>query len=196
MRCYSRGTVTPQAPPDLDAASELLPEETVAPVNVNRLAMCLFAKFMLFFTVLVGITTLYDGAGTYVAMGPSDNLVLISVYINTIPRYLMLQVFLICYEFIRVVTNDIANPIIGWTIFNPDKKRVRGISRYQLQLFANSLWLLDRMMAVFEILVTLTQIDIAVLRGIYSELVSIITIRWLLTEKVFDEDIENQTSKV
>lgn len=52
------------------------------------------------------------------------------------------------------------------------------------------------MMAVFEILVTLTQIDIAVLRGIYSELVSIITIRWLLTEKVFDEDIENQTSKV
>ena len=196
MRCYSRGTVTPQALPDLDAASELLPEETVAPVNVNRLAMCLLAKFMLFFTVLVGITTLYDGAGTYVAMGPSDNLVLISVYINTIPRYLMLQVFLICYEFIRVVTNDIANPIIGWTIFNPDKKRVRGISRYQLQLFANSLWLLDRMMAVFEILVTLTQIDIAVLRGIYSELVSIITIRWLLTEKVFDEDIENQTSKV
>ena len=196
MRCYSRGTVTPQAPPDLDAASELIPEETVAPVNVNRLAMCLLAKFMLFFTVLVGITTLYDGAGTYVAMGPSDNLVLISVYVNTIPRYLMLQIFLICYEFIRVVTNDIADPIIGWTIFNPDKKRVRGISRYQLQLFANSLWLLNRMMAVFEILVTLTQIDIAVLRGIYSELVSIITIRWLLTEKVFDEDIENQTSKV
>ena len=103
MRCYSRGTVTPQALPDLDAASELLPEETVAPVNVNRLAMCLLAKFMLFFTVLVGITTLYDGAGTYVAMGPSDNLVLISVYINTIPRYLMLQVFLICYEFIRAI---------------------------------------------------------------------------------------------
>ena len=196
MRCYSRGTVTPQAPPDLDAASELIPEETVAPVNVNRLAMCLLAKLMLFFIVLVGITTLYDGAGTYVAMGPSDNLVLISVYVNTIPRYLMLQIFLICYEFIRVVTNDIADPIIGWTIFNPDKKRVRGISRYQLQLFANSLWLLNRMMAVFEILVTLTQIDIAVLRGIYSELVSIITIRWLLTEKVFDEDIENQTSKV
>ena len=81
--------------------------------------------------------------------------------------------------------------IIGWSIFNPDKNRIRGISRNQLQFFANSLWLLDRMMSVFEILVTVTQIDIAILRGVYSEVVSIITIRWLLNKKVFDEDIEN-----
>jgi hypothetical protein len=180
------------AVPELDATSELVSEKTEAPVNVNRLAMCLLAKFMLFFMVVIGIAALYDGAGTYVAIGPSDNLVLISVYVNTAPRYLMLQAFLICYEFIRVVTNDVANPIIGWTIFNPDKKRVRGISRNKLQLFANLLWLLDRMMAVFEILVTLTQIDIALLRGVYSELVSIVTIRWLLNEKVFDEDIKSQ----
>jgi hypothetical protein len=175
----------------VNESTSLLGGEAVTPVNVNRLAMCLWSKFILFVLVLIGITTLYDGAGTYVAMGPSDNLVLISVYVNTLPRYLMLQIFLMCYEFIKVITNDVANPIIGWSIFNPDKNRIRGISRNQLQFFANSLWLLDRMMAVFEILVTVTQIDIAILRGVYSEVVSIITIRWLLNKKVFDEDIGN-----
>ena len=82
-------------------STSLLEGEAVTPVNVNWLLMCLWSKFILFVLVLIGITTLYDGAGTYVAIGPSDNLILISVYVNTVPRYLMLQIFLMCYEFIN-----------------------------------------------------------------------------------------------
>jgi len=172
----------------------LLKEDAVPPVNTKLLAMAVLAKLMLCIMVMIGIATLYDGAGTYIAVGPSDSLILMSVYVNTMSRYLMLQIFLISYELVRVITSDIANPIMGWSIFNPDKVRVRGISRIHLQFYANSFWLLNRLMSVFEILVTLTQIDIAILRGIYSELISIITIRWLLNKKVFDEDIKSENT--
>jgi hypothetical protein len=54
--------------------------------------------------------------------GPNDNLYVLSIKINTQQKYIFLQFFLLFVEFSRVFTNEIASPILGFNIYNPDKK--------------------------------------------------------------------------
>ena len=87
-----------------------------------------------------------------------------------------------------VIINEIANPILGFTIYNPDKKEVEEFSRCELQTYANLHWILEAIRSTLMVLVTISQLDIALLRVMYGEMTSFYTIRMLLNEKKFPED--------
>jgi hypothetical protein len=124
--------------------------------------------------------------------GPNDNLYVLSIKINTPQKYIYLQVFLLFVEFSRVFTNEIASPILGFNIYNPDKKVITEFTKNELQLLANTMWLINSLTTSLFVMITISQIDIAILRTIYSEITTIITIRILLNEKKFicEETIE------
>jgi len=74
---------------------------------------------------------------------------------------------------------------MGFSIFNPDKKVIHDFGKVELQIYANLFWLISALRSTINILISISQFDIALLRVIYSELASVYTIRILLNEKQF-----------
>jgi hypothetical protein len=93
-------------------------------------------------------------------------------------------------EITDVIINEMASPILGFNIYNPDKKEITQFTRFELQFYANSMWLLNGLKRVLMVVVSVSQIDIALLRVVYSEITSWYTIRILLLEKKFPKEDE------
>ena len=176
--------------------------------NNHRLKYCIAANLSLFMVIIAAVCTMRDPADRYLRVGYSDELFIMSVKIDTLTKYLMLQVFLAFVEIIRVIVNEIASPILGFNIYNPDKKTITEFTKNELQIMANLMWLINSLSSALFIMVSISQIDIAMLRVVYSEVTSIFTIRMLLNEKrftldgdkadeddEFDKDIDNESDK-
>ena len=153
--------------------------------NNYKLRYCVILNFILFFIILFVILICKDNNNYYMTYGPNDNLYVLSIKINTHQKYIFLQFFLLFVEFSRVFTNEIASPILGFNIYNPDKKVITEFTKNELQLLANMMWLINSLTNSLFVMITISQIDIAILRTIYSEFTTIITIRMLLNEKKF-----------
>ena len=163
--------------------------------NRIKLRYCVAINCIVFAFILLVITICRDNQINYLNYGPNNNLYVLSVKIDTISKYLYLQLFLICVECSRVFINEIASPILGFNIYNPDKKVITEFSKNELQLLANVMWFINSLTNSLFVMITISQIDIAILRILYSEITTIFTIRLLLNEKEFvyervDDDIE------
>ena len=150
-----------------------------------KLRYCVAANCVVFVLILIVITIYKDGKTKYLHWGPNADLYVLSVKIDTWSKYMYLQLFLLCVECSRVFTNEIASPILGFNIYNPDKKVIIEFSKNELQVMANIMWLVNSLTTGLFVLITISQFDIAVLRIVYSELTTVVTIRLLLNEKEF-----------
>ena len=63
-----------------------------------------------------------DDNSKYLRWGPQDDLIIISVAIDDYTRYCMLLFCIMIIKVSDVLIGEIANPIIGFNIYNPDKK--------------------------------------------------------------------------
>ena len=160
--------------------------------NNYKLRYCVILNFLLFFIILFVILICKDNNNYYMTYGPNDNLYVLSIKINTQQKYIFLQFFLLFVEFSRVFTNEIASPILGFNIYNPDKKIITEFTKNELQLLANMMWLINSLTNSLFVMITISQIDIAILRTIYSEFTTIITIRMILNEKkfIYEDNVE------
>ena len=165
--------------------------------NRLKLRYCVIFNIFLFIIIIMVIAFCKDDDSTYINYGPNDELSVLNVKIDNIKKYMILQLFMefsrVFMEFSRVFINEIASPLLAFSIYNPDKKIITDFTKNELQLLANLLWLINSLISTLFIMITITQIDIAVLRVIYSEITTIITIRLLLNEKEFIN--ENDLSK-
>jgi hypothetical protein len=150
-----------------------------------RLQVCVFMQIMLFIVVFVAIRCVKPDNGdiTYLRFGPNEGLSVLDVKINTWTRYLFLNLFIAFLEISDTIIGDIGNPILGFTIYNPDKEEIIGFSRFEIQLYANTMWLFQGLRNVLNILVSVSQIDIACGRVLYSQFASIFTIYYLIKDK-------------
>ena len=90
-----------------------------------------------------------------------------------------------------MLIGEIANPIIGFNIYNPDKMVITEFTKNEIQLYGNSLWLIDGFKSLMLIMVSITQIDLALIGMLSSEIMAIFTIRMLLNEKEFNINVED-----
>jgi hypothetical protein len=72
-----------------------------------------------------------------------------------------------------------------FNIFNEDKKEISNFSKLELQVYAQSLWLLTSIKNGLMLLVAIQQIDITMSKIIYNEIAAAIVIRKLLNKKKF-----------
>ena len=154
--------------------------------DINRkLKICVFSNLLLLSFVISIILLFKDDKSTYLRWGPQDDLIIISVAINNMTKYFMLLFIIAIIKISDVVIAEIANPIIGFNIYNPDKKVITEFTKNELQFYGNSMYLIDAIKAVLLIMVNISQIDIAIWGVIVSESTSLFTIRMLLNEKEF-----------
>ncbi len=150
-----------------------------------RLRKCILMNFALLLFVMLSVSLLRDGQDTYFRWGPNSDLHIMGVRIDNYAKYVGLQVFLCVVEVIGVIVNEIASPILNFNIYNPDKKVIDEFSKWELQVMANCMWTINSLMKALFVVVTISQLDIAILRVLYSEITAIYTIHMLLSEKKF-----------
>lgn len=154
-----------------------------------QIRKCLLGQFVLLVVVMyVGFTV--TGTGSYLrGFGPATDLQYMGVVIDTWSKYVLLCLFLSLVQIITVLIEEIANPILGFSVYNPDKKVITEFYKVELQIYAQSLWLMGSLRSVFFTMATITRFDIAVIRIITGEVTSIFTERMLLNKKTFTSEI-------
>ena len=162
-----------------------------------KLRVCIIANLLLLIIITIPIIMMDNGSSKYFRWGWSDDLVLISVPINTKERYICVCFYIVLIKCSGVLIGEIANPIIAFNIYNPDKKVITDFNKNELQLYGNMMWLIDGFKNLLLIMISITQIDLALVGLISSELMTIVTIRMLLNEKEFKpETIEEKTAYI
>jgi hypothetical protein len=150
----------------------------------RKIVWCIVGNFITVILVMIPIIVLNDGS-TYFKFGPNSDSVLISVTIDTDIKYIAVLGLIAVINIIKVLSEEIGMPILGFNIYNPDKKVITEFSKLELQVYGNLMFMLAGLRGIFTIMVTVTQFDIALWSLIVSEVTSMYTIRTLLNEKEF-----------
>ena len=161
-------------------------------MNVNnKLKLCVISNaFVLVIIVIIISLCGVQNESKYWNFGPNESFVIINIHIDTWIKYYWLLTFIALLKISQVIIGEIAHPIIGFNIYNPDKKVITDFTKNELQFYGNSMYLIDSIRNVFMIMITITQIDIAIFGSIISEITSIFTIRMLLNEKSFSKSYD------
>ena len=118
-------------------------------------------------------------------VGYSKDLVVLGITIDTLDKYLVLQVIIFLVEFFHSIIFEFANPIMYFQVFDSKHKYITDFTKFELQLYAQSLWFITSLKQGFMLLVSITQIDITICKIIYGEIAVVIVIRNLLNNKIF-----------
>ena len=134
---------------------------------------------------------LNNGESTYFRYGWSDDLVLISFPVNTKMRYIIVCLYIIVIKGTNVLIGEIVGPILGFNIYNPDKMVITDFTKNELQLYGNVNFLINGFKRIMTIMISITQIDLALIGMLSGEIISFYTIRMLLNEKKFKLNTDN-----
>ena len=154
----------------------------------QRLKICIFGQLLLLISVVIPTVLLANNKSTYYRFGPQEDLIIISIQINTWSRYAILLVYILALRMCKVFINELGMPILSFNIYNPDKKEIEGFTRGELQVQANIMYMLNAIRTALTLQLVIIQIDIAIISAIFSEIASIPTIYLLLKEKKFIKD--------
>lgn len=150
----------------------------------TKLVACLMANCGIL-AITLTLVTVFADQSPFWRFGYSPDLVVVSVRIDTLGRYLALLSVIAFINASRVVVEEVGMPILGFTIYNPDKKHVEDFTKNELQFFANAMFIVSGLRSVFMMVVSISQIDLAIWSLLVGEFASLFTIRMLLNEKTF-----------
>ncbi len=153
--------------------------------NISKVRICLIFNIFLL-TFITTIITIFASDSKYFRFGPNDDFVLISVVINNSTRYSFLLFLIACNNCIKVLIGELGEPVLVFNVYNPDKKVITEFTKCQLLVYANSMFFVSNTRQIFEVMITVTQIDIAIFSIIVEQIVSTFTVYLLVNEKKFE----------
>ena len=165
----------------------------------RKLFWCLISNVFILTVVIVLIVVFRDPDSKYFRWGPHDDLIVVSVKINTLSKYFTLVAIIVSVKIVEVLVHEIGMPVLGFSVYNPDKKIITDFTKNKLQFYANAMFMVSSIRQVLLVVVSVTQIDIALISCCISEITAIFTVRLLLNEKKFvktDEKKEEQEEDV
>ena len=152
--------------------------------QLNKIRICLILNVSVVSFISYYITNFAENS-KYFRFGPHEDFIFISVPIDTNEKYISLLVLIFFNDLIRVLVQEIGEPILGFTVYNPDKKDITEFTKTQLYFYANSIYFVNNIRYIFNLLINITQIDIALFSILIEQIVSGIVIYFLLNEKRF-----------
>ena len=158
----------------------------------QRLKLCIIGQFVLLISVVIPIVLLANKQSTYYKFGPNEDLIIISIKINTWLRYGILLIYVFIFRVCKVFITELGMPILSFNIYDPNRKKVEGFTRNELQIQANIMYMLNAMRYALTLQLAIIQIDIALISAIFSELASIPTIYILLKDKEFIKNTKEE----
>ena len=174
----------------VEEEKEEVPKPRLTPQQ--RLKICIIGQLLLLISVVVPTVLLANKESTYYRFGPNEDLIIISIKINTGFKYGILLLYVLLFRICKVFIGELGMPILTFNIYNPNQKRIEGFTRTELQVLANIMFMLNAISYALTLQLAIVQIDIAVLSGIFSELAAIPTIYLLLQDKEFESEEEKR----
>lgn len=150
----------------------------------GKLTWCLIGNAVTLIAVIAAVT-IFDESGSYMSFGPNEGLIVVSVKINTVYKYTWLLIFMSAINIVQVISEEIGTPILSFNVYNPNEKHIVGFGKLELNVLANSMYLISGVRRIFMTLITISQIDIAIASILVKEISSFFVIRSLLNAKTF-----------
>ena len=151
----------------------------------NILVSCVVANCSL--TIFLSILIAVLGQGSrYFRWGPSEDLVVVNVRIDTYGMYTGLVLFILLINGTKMIVQHLGWSILGFSTFNPDAIDIYGYnSMTELNVLTNLMQISDAVRFIFEIVVGTTQIDLGLWAVVGSELTGVFVVRYMLLKKKF-----------
>ena len=161
----------------------------------TRIKICIIGQLLLLISVIIPTTLLANKESTYYRFGPNDDLIIISIKIDTWLKYGILMIYILIFRICKVFITELGMPILTFNIYNPNQKKIEDFTRMELQVLGNIMFTLNAISYAITLQLSILQIDIAVLSGIFSELAAIPTIHILLKDKEFVNEKKPENNK-
>lgn len=152
---------------------------------LKKVQLCLGLNILLL-AVIMSCVLVLGKENDYFRMGWSDDFVLVGVCIDSDVKYILLLCFIAVMNAIKVMVSELGEPVLIFNVYNPDKKVITDFTQGELLLYANLFFFVSNTRRVFDVLITVTQIDIALFSIVVEQLVSMCTVCCLVLEKRFD----------
>lgn len=153
--------------------------------KINILKICIFVN-LLFLSIFISCFFIFNnGESTYFRIGWSDNFLFVSLYIDTPFKYFSLCGFIITLNVSEIFLNDIAYPIITFSTYNPYKNTILDFTRNELEMYSNIIYFIQSSKKILQIATTVSQVDLACISLVSSQISSYFAIRYLLDNKQF-----------
>jgi hypothetical protein len=91
----------------------------------QRLKICIVGQLLLLISIIIPTILLANKDSTYYRFGPNEDLIIISIKINTWNRYGVLLVYIMLIRICKVFINELGMPILTFNIYNPNQKKNR-----------------------------------------------------------------------
>ena len=153
--------------------------------KVFILNLCILLNLLFLFVFVYCFLTSDDQTSNYFKIGWSDYFYFFSMPINTPLRYFSLCLFIFVLNITEIFLNDLASPIIQFSTYNPYKNNISDFSRNQLEIYSNLIFFIVTVKKFVQVVVILSQIDIAIISLISSQISAFLAIRFLLNNKTF-----------
>jgi len=167
-------------------------EKKVKLTPQQRLKICIAGQFMLLIGIIIPTVLLANKGSSYYRFGPNDELIIISIKINTGFKYAILLVYVFIFRVCKAFVQELGMPVLGFNIYDPNRKKIIGFTRMELQVQANIMYTLNAIRWALEIQLAIVQIDIAIISAVFQEIASIPTIYLLLKDKEFESEKEKR----
>jgi hypothetical protein len=152
----------------------------------SKLFLCLLGNGFVFTTV--GLFTLLYGHPTRsLQIGYHSGLSVLYVPIDNMEKYSMLLLLIALINWSKVIVENVAVPILQFSIYNPDKKIITEFTYAELQFYSNMLYLLTNLRRLLLTLISISQIDLALWSILTGQLSSAYIVYTLLREKTFQK---------
>ena len=150
--------------------------KTTIIINMFLFLICIYSFFA------------FNNNSKYFNYGWSNKFDFVSITIDTPIKYFSLCSFIIGFNVCEVFLNELANPLIVFSTYNPYKKLIVDFSRTELELYSNIIFFIQIFKTVLKIAVTISQFDIAIISLISSQGAAFVVIKILLNEKAFNQE--------
>lgn len=121
----------------------------------------------------------------YCRFGPGEMLTMIGVKIDSWSKWVLASALIVMLGVVDVLVNEFSSPILGFSVYNPDKNIIKGYTRLELQVLANLQFFFNAARYVLSTMFIISQLDFAVIQLLSREITTVFTIRKLLEQKLF-----------
>jgi len=143
-------------------------------------------------TILMTCITLFCGVQSeWFMIGWRDDLYVVGVNINTSAKYWCLVLLIGVKTFLENAITEILGPILGFTVYNPDKKVITDFTKIELEFISNINYVLLGVRGVFSMGIYISQIDFMLWSVVFGEISNIFTVKFLLKTKEFNSQSIN-----
>jgi len=153
--------------------------------TAKQVWICLLCNIALTFVTVIVMIIFKDPKSIYFRIGPHADLFVVSICVDTWTKWMTVVLFVGLSKIGDVLINEIGSPILGFNVYNPDKEVITEFTKNELQLLANSMFIVNGIRQVLMFVVNVAQVDMAMIGLLLSESASLFTIRYLLNKKTF-----------